>query len=46
VHARTEEEAEIVVRWEPVDAVVAAIAAGRVRNGPLITAALLVHAGV
>ena len=46
VHARTDEEAEIVVRWEPVDAVVAAIAAGRVHNGPLITAALLVHAGV
>lgn len=44
VHERTEEEAEIVVRWVPVDEVLAAIFAGRVRNGPLITATLLVHA--
>ena len=46
VHGRTDEEAEIVVRWEPVDVVLAAIAAGRLRNGPLIMAALMVHAGV
>ncbi|WP_395638552.1 NUDIX domain-containing protein [Pseudolysinimonas sp.] len=46
VHERTDEEAEIVLRWEPVDAVVAAIAAGRLRNGPLIAAALMVHAGL
>ena len=44
VHPRTDEEAEIVLRWEPVDAVVAAIAAGRLHNGPLITAALMAHA--
>jgi ADP-ribose pyrophosphatase len=46
VHARTEEEAEIVVRWEPLDAVLAAIADGRLHNGPLVTAALMVHAGL
>lgn len=46
VHARTDEEAEIVVRWELLDAVLAAITAGRLHNGPLITAALMVHAGV
>lgn len=45
VHARTDEEAEIVVRWESLDVVLAAIADGRLRNGPLITAALMVHAG-
>ena len=43
VHARTDEEAEIVVRWEPLEVVIAAIGAGMLRNGPLITAALLVH---
>lgn len=44
VHERVEEEAEIVARWVPVDEVLAAIVAGRLRNGPLITATLLVHA--
>lgn len=43
-HERTDEEAEIVIRWVPVDEVLAAITAGRLQNGPLITAALLVHA--
>jgi ADP-ribose pyrophosphatase len=46
VHDRTDEEAEIVLRWEPVEAVLTAITAGRLRNGPLITAALMVHAGL
>jgi 8-oxo-dGTP pyrophosphatase MutT (NUDIX family) len=46
VHARTDEEAEIVLRWEPVDVVVAAIVDGRLHNGPLITAALMTHAGL
>jgi len=46
LHDRTEEEAEIVLRWEPLGAVVAAIVEGRVRNGPLIVAALMVHAGL
>lgn len=45
-HDRTDEEAEIVVRWEPLGDVVAAIVEGRVRNGPLIVAALMVHAGL
>lgn len=44
VHERTDEEAEIVLRWVPLDEVVDGIRAGRLRNGPLITAALLVHA--
>lgn len=44
IHDRTDEEAEIVTRWVPLDEVVAGITAGRLRNGPLITAALLVHA--
>ena len=43
-HERADEEAEIVVRWVPLDEVLEGIAAGRLRNGPLITAALLVHA--
>ena len=44
VHERTDEEAEIVLRWVPLDEVLDGIAAGRLHNGPLITAALLVHA--
>jgi 8-oxo-dGTP pyrophosphatase MutT (NUDIX family) len=44
VHDRTDEEAEIVVRWVPLAEVLDGIAAGRLHNGPLITAALLVHA--
>lgn len=43
-HARTDEEAELVVRWEPLDAILDGIAAGRLRNGPLQVAALMVHA--
>lgn len=46
VHERTEEEAQIVLRWEPVEAILAAIASGRLRNGPLLVAALMVHAGL
>jgi ADP-ribose pyrophosphatase len=45
IHDRTDEEAEIVVRWVPLDDVLDGITAGRLHNGPLITAALLVHAG-
>jgi 8-oxo-dGTP pyrophosphatase MutT (NUDIX family) len=44
VHERTDEEAQIVVRWVPLDEVLAGIAEGRLHNGPLITAALMVHA--
>jgi len=46
VHARTEEEAEIVVRWEPVGEILEGIADGRLRNGPLLVATLMVHAGL
>ena len=44
IHERTDEEAEIVTRWVPLPEVLAGITAGRLRNGPLITATLLVHA--
>jgi 8-oxo-dGTP pyrophosphatase MutT (NUDIX family) len=44
VHARTDEEAEIVLRWVPLGEVLDGITEGRLHNGPLITAALLVHA--
>jgi ADP-ribose pyrophosphatase len=44
VHDRTDEEAEIVLRWEPLDEILDGIAAGRLRNGPLQLAALMVHA--
>lgn len=43
-HERTEEEAEIVIRWAAIDEVLEGITAGRLHNGPLITAVLLVHA--
>jgi 8-oxo-dGTP pyrophosphatase MutT (NUDIX family) len=43
-HERTDEEAEIVLRWVPLDEVLEGISAGRLHNGPLVTAALLVHA--
>lgn len=43
-HERTDEEAEIVLRWVPLHEVLDGITAGRLHNGPLITAALLVHA--
>ena len=44
IHERTDEEAEIVTRWVPLPEVLEGITAGRLRNGPLITATLLVHA--
>jgi 8-oxo-dGTP pyrophosphatase MutT (NUDIX family) len=44
VHDRTDEEAEIVLRWVPLGEVLDGITGGRLHNGPLITAALLVHA--
>lgn len=44
IHDRTDEEAEIVARWVPLDDILAGITAGRLHNGPLLTAALLVHA--
>jgi 8-oxo-dGDP phosphatase len=37
---RTDEEAEIVVRWVPLDEVVDAVLGGRVRNGILMVAVL------
>ena len=42
--ARTEEEAEIVVRWAPLQEVVDAVLAGRLRNSILIVAVLAAHA--
>ena len=42
--ARTEEEAEIVVRWAPLQEVVEAVLAGRLRNSILIVAVLAAHA--
>lgn len=44
VHERTDEEAQIVIRWASLGEVLAGIAEGRLHNGPLITAALMVHA--
>ena len=44
VHERTDEEAEIVIRWAPLGEILAGITEGRLHNGPLITAALMVHA--
>ena len=41
---RTEEEAEIVVRWAPLQEVVDAVLAGRLRNSILIVAVLAAHA--
>jgi 8-oxo-dGTP pyrophosphatase MutT (NUDIX family) len=43
VHERTDEEAEIVVRWVALDEVVAAALDGRVGNAPLIIAVLAAH---
>ena len=42
--ARTEEEAQIVVRWAPLQEVVEAVLAGRLRNSILIVAVLAAHA--
>lgn len=44
VHERTDEEAEIVVRWVPLDELVDAALGGRIANAPLIIAALAAHA--
>lgn len=43
-HERTEEEAEIVLRWVPLGEAVAAVLDGRLRNGPLMVAVLAAHA--
>lgn len=42
--ARTEEEAEIVLRWAPLDEVVDAVLEGRLSNSILIIAVLAAHA--
>ncbi|HEY4226048.1 MAG TPA: NUDIX hydrolase [Pseudolysinimonas sp.] len=42
--ARSEEEAEIVVRWVPIDEVVDAVLEGRLTNSILIIAVLAAHA--
>lgn len=44
VHDRTDEEAEIVVRWVPLDEAVAAVLDGRLRNAILAIAVLAAHA--
>jgi ADP-ribose pyrophosphatase len=44
VHDRTEEEAEIVLRWVELDEVVEAALDGRLRNGPLMIAVLAARA--
>lgn len=43
-YARTEEEAELVVRWVPLAEIVEAALAGRIRNSILLVAALAAHA--
>jgi ADP-ribose pyrophosphatase len=42
---RTEEEAQILVRWAPLQEVVDAVLAGTLRNSILIVAVLAAHAG-
>ncbi|GAA1785603.1 NUDIX domain-containing protein [Agromyces lapidis] len=44
VHAREAEEAEIEVRWVPLDDCVDAVLARRIHNGPLSIAVLAAHA--
>lgn len=44
VFARTEEEAEIVLRWVPLAEVVEAALAGRIHNSILLVAVLAAHA--
>lgn len=44
VFARTEEEAEILLRWVPLAEVVEAALAGRIRNSILLVAVLAAHA--
>ena len=41
---RTDEEAEIIVRWTPLQEVVDAVLAGKLRNSILIVAVLAAHA--
>jgi 8-oxo-dGTP pyrophosphatase MutT (NUDIX family) len=43
-HDRTDEEAEIVIRWVTIDECLEAIFDGRLHNGILITAVLAAHA--
>ena len=43
-HERTDEEAEIVVRWVTVDEVIEAALDGRIHNGTLMLAVLAEHA--
>ena len=43
-HERTDEEAEIVVRWVTVDEVIEAVLDGRIHNGTLMLAVLAEHA--
>lgn len=43
-HDRTDEEAEIVLRWVALDEALEAVAAGRIRNGPLLVALLTLQA--
>ncbi|MDQ1551221.1 MAG: 8-oxo-dGDP phosphatase, partial [Actinomycetota bacterium] len=41
---RTEEEADIVIRWVPVDEVISGVLAGDLRNSILAIAVLAAHA--
>lgn len=43
-HARTDEEAEIVLRWVDLDEALDAVRAGRLRNAPLMIALLTLRA--
>jgi ADP-ribose pyrophosphatase len=43
-HARTDEEAEIVIRWVTLDEVIEAALTGRIHNGTLMLAVLAEHA--
>jgi ADP-ribose pyrophosphatase len=43
-HDRTDEEAQIVLRWVTLDEALDAVTAGRIRNAPLQIAVLLAHA--
>ncbi|MGP9728099.1 NUDIX domain-containing protein [Glutamicibacter sp. 363] len=43
-HARTEEEAEIITRWVPLDEAVAAVLAGEIHNPSAVVGLLAAHA--
>jgi ADP-ribose pyrophosphatase len=43
-HDRTDEEAEIIIRWVTIDEVIEAALAGRIHNGTLMLAVLAEHA--